>query len=68
MKPPYPGAVPRSVVRAVRPSTSSCRACLSEAAALAVVLAATAGYVAFRDCDGSLDPGRLTRLLVPVRT
>ncbi len=38
------------------------------AAAHAGLLAATAGYVAFCDCDGSLDPGQLPGLLAPVRT
>jgi glycosyltransferase involved in cell wall biosynthesis len=36
------------------------------AAAHAGLLAATADYVAFCDCDGSLDPARLPDLLTPV--
>jgi glycosyltransferase involved in cell wall biosynthesis len=36
------------------------------AAAHAGLLAATADYIAFCDCDGSLDPARLPALLAPV--
>ena len=38
------------------------------AAAHAGLLAATADYVAFCDCDGSLDPAELPKLLAPVLT
>ncbi|WP_330059451.1 DUF2064 domain-containing protein [Paenarthrobacter sp. Z7-10] len=38
------------------------------AAAHAGLLAATAEFVAFCDCDGSLDPGQLPALLAPVRS